>query len=73
MSAASLGPWGPVSPSDLSRSPDRSYQAQLAAPLPGTSVLPGISLVDLREVPAELRHTQVAAVSVGEEAWRQGP
>jgi len=32
MSAASLGPWGRVSPSDLPRSPDRSYQAQLAAP-----------------------------------------
>ena len=32
MSAARLGPWGPVSPSDLPRSPDRSYQAQLAAP-----------------------------------------
>ena len=32
MSAARLGPWGPVSPSDLPRSPDRSYQAQLAVP-----------------------------------------
>ena len=74
MSASSLGPWGLVSPSDLPRSPGRSYQAQLAAPVPGhQSVLPGISLADQREVPAELRHMQVAAVSVGEEAWRQGP
>ena len=57
MSASSLGPWGLVSPSDLPRSPGRSYQAQLAAPVPGhQSVLPGISLADLREVPAELRH-----------------